>query len=64
MYDFHHVINAIKHILDAVSVSAAFATLIGLLPPLAALLSILWIVFQFYHSQPVKAWRSKRKASK
>lgn len=51
----------LRHILDAVSIGTTIASLAGLLPPLAALASILWIGFQFYHSEPVKKWRNTRK---
>jgi hypothetical protein len=54
-----------KHVSEAASVLAASATLIGwianALPPLAALVSILWMGFQWYHSAPMKARRGKAK---
>jgi hypothetical protein len=46
---------------DLVSFTIVGATLAKLLPPTAALVSIFWMGFQFYHSEPVKAWRLKRK---
>jgi hypothetical protein len=46
---------------DVAALGIVGATLVKLLPPLAALISILWIGFQFYHSEPVKEWRKKRK---
>ena len=55
----------LKHILDVGSTFAAAITFLGwivnALPPLAALASILWIGFQWYHSAPMKEWRQKRK---
>lgn len=55
-----------KHFLDGASVLAAVITISGwianMLPPIAALASILWIGFQFYHSAPMQARRQKRKA--
>jgi hypothetical protein len=50
-----------KSVMDVTSYSIVCATVIKLLPPLAALISILWIGFQFYHSEPMKEWRNKRK---
>lgn len=54
----------IKHIFDTASTVAATFTIAGwfanVLPPLAALVSILWIVFQFYHSAPMKARRDRK----
>ena len=36
-------------------------TLTKILPPLAALVTIMWVGFQFYHSEPIKQRRLKRK---
>lgn len=46
---------------DVVSFGIVLATLAKVLPPLAALISIIWIGFQFYHSEPMVARRQKRK---
>lgn len=46
---------------DVTAVSVAFGTIINILPPLSALLSILWIGYQFYNSAPFQAWLKKRK---
>lgn len=58
----------IRQALDIVSTLAAAATFLGwivdTLPPLAALASILWIGFQWYHSTPMKMRRQKRKVKK
>lgn len=47
---------------------AAIATVItwfaGMLPPLAALASILWVGYQFFHSPPMCDWRLKRRVKK
>lgn len=57
-----------KPVLEAASTATAVVTVFGwvanLLPPLAALASILWIGFQWYHSAPMNEWRQKRKAKK
>jgi len=54
----------IKHVFDAASTVAATVTIAGwfanALPPLAALVSILWICFQFYHSAPMRARRDRK----
>jgi hypothetical protein len=49
-----------KHILDFASFGATIASIAGWLPPIAALMSILWVCFQFYHSAPVTKWRKDR----
>lgn len=46
---------------DVVSFGIVLGTLAKILPPLAALISIIWIGFQFYHSEPMTARRQKRK---
>lgn len=51
---------AVKVTGDVAATSIAFATVLKLLPPLAALVSILWIGYQFYYSDPMKEWRKKR----
>lgn len=53
--------NDLKLIGDISAFGIAGATMIKILPPLAALISILWIGFQFYHSEPMKEWRRKRR---
>jgi hypothetical protein len=62
------MLDYVKHALDVGSTLAAAVTVLGwfvnALPPLAALASILWIGFQWYHSAPMKEWRQKRKVSK
>lgn len=57
--------DQMKPTLDALSFFAAIGTLASyvasILPPLAALASILWIAFQFYHSAPMKERRARKK---
>lgn len=52
---------AVKTVADAGAYSIVFATILKILPPLAAMVSIMWIGFQFYHSEPVREWRNRRK---
>jgi len=46
----------IKVAVDVVSVSTAFAALLGYLPPLAALASLVWTAIQIY-----EWWKKKRR---
>jgi hypothetical protein len=46
---------------DVLSFGIVLGTLAQILPPLAALISILWIGFQFYNSEPFQTWLKKRK---
>lgn len=41
--------DTIKHVGDAVSISAIVATLIGWLPHIAALLTVIWSVVRIYN---------------
>lgn len=45
--------------LDAVSYGVAFSTIIQLLPPVAALLSIIWTAIQIWESGPVQRLRER-----
>lgn len=40
--------DLIRHILDAISVGVIFSTIVGWLPSIAALLSIIWLGIQIY----------------
>jgi hypothetical protein len=55
----------LKTVFEGMTLLSAGVTLLGwlasALPPLAALASIFWIGFQWYHSTPMKQWRARRK---
>lgn len=48
----HSILNYlgdnVKHIADGVAVAAAFGTLVQFLPPLASLLTIVWMSLRIY----------------
>lgn len=46
---------------DVAAFGVVLGTITSLLPPIAALMSILWIGFQFYNSDPFQKWLAKRK---
>lgn len=48
-----------KHVLDMASISTAFATLMGWLPHLAALASLIWSCIRIYETQTVQRWLKK-----
>lgn len=54
----------IKHWLDGLSVAAALGSLVAWLPPVAALLSIVWTLIRISETATVqgwlKAWRTTR----
>jgi chromate transport protein ChrA len=49
----------IKHLLDAISLSAMVATLVGMLPHIAALLSIIWTLLRIYETKTVQQWMNR-----
>lgn len=55
----------LQTVFAGLSLLSAGAVLFGwfasALPPLAALASICWIGFQWYHSTPMKQWRARRR---
>ena len=49
---------------DAISVSTVIGTLMGLLPTMAALFTIVWTVIRIYETDTVQGWLRKRKQRK
>lgn len=47
-------IEAAKHAVDAVSVSAAVGTVMGILPAIAALFTIIWTGIRIYETRTVQ----------
>jgi len=56
--------HSLRQIFEAISLVTAITTLAGwianALPPMASLLSIMWLIFQFYHSEPMRARRARK----
>jgi|TARA_R110002072_G_scaffold295893_2_gene467102 hypothetical protein len=50
-----------KHALDWLSVGAAVSTLAGWLPPVASLLTIVWMSLRIWQDPLVTKWREKVK---
>lgn len=44
----NHLGENVKHIADGVAAVAAFGTLVQFLPPLASLLTIIWMALRIY----------------
>ena len=53
--------EATKHAIDAVSVVTVIGTLTYILPPLAALATLIWTGIRIYETQTVQGWLRKRK---
>ena len=60
MSDFHDSLSEVtKHIIDGVSALTVMGTLAQLLPPLAALFTIIWTCIRIYESNTVQKWLGK-----
>ena len=60
MSDFHDSLSDLtKHIIDGVSALTVMGTLAQLLPPLAALFTIIWTCIRIYESNTVQKWLGK-----
>jgi hypothetical protein len=57
----HHVSEGVKHVGDAVSVFTVLATLAAWLPPLAALITIIWTSIRIYESKTFQNWVKRRR---
>jgi len=55
----HH--EQIKHLFDAFSISAVIGTIIGMLPAIAAILSIVWTVIRIYETKTVQKFLANRR---
>jgi hypothetical protein len=54
-----HASEATKHLVDAVSIATVFGTLAQILPPLAALFTIVWTCIRIYETKTVQKWLGK-----
>lgn len=50
-----------KNLLDALSVTAVAGVLVGLLPAVAALFTIIWTGLRIYESDTVQGWLERRR---
>lgn len=48
-----------KHVADAASVGIAAASLVGWLPSLAALLTVIWTGIRIWETKTVQGWASR-----
>ena len=48
-----------KTIVDGVAVSGGIATLVGWLPDITALLTIIWLILRIWESDTVQGWVNK-----
>lgn len=53
--------EAAKHIIDAISITTVLGTLAALLPPIAAIISILWGLMRIYETWTGETIPERRK---
>jgi chromate transport protein ChrA len=51
-----HTSEAVKHIVDGVSVVTVIGTLANVLPAIAALFTIIWTALRIYETKTVQGW--------
>ena len=56
-----HASETTKHIVDTVSVATVLASLAAWLPPIAALVSIIWGLIRIYETKTVQSILGRRK---
>jgi chromate transport protein ChrA len=49
-----------KHLVDGLSAIAVIATLIGWLPSISALVTIVWVCIRIYETKTVQAWLGRK----
>lgn len=52
-----------KQVADIASLSGVIATLVGWLPSIAALVSIIWGCIRIWETDTVQGWRNNRKSN-
>jgi len=57
---FTRMSDTMKYLFDGISVSTAVATVTGLLPHLAALVTIVWTGIRIYETRTVREWLGKK----
>lgn len=57
----HKMSEPLKHAADAASLATVLGTLMQFLPPIAALVSIVWTSIRIYETKTVQEWLRKRK---
>ena len=55
--------EATKHVLDGISAVTVLGTLTQILPPLAALFTILWTILRIYESKTIQTWLDNDKTT-
>jgi hypothetical protein len=59
---FNQMDEAVKHIVDALSIATVLGTLVDMLPSIAALFTIVWTAIRIYETETVQGWLGKKDA--
>ena len=51
-----HTSEAVKHVVDGISVVTVIGTLANILPAIAALFTIIWTALRIYETKTVQGW--------
>lgn len=56
----HHVEDVSKMLFDGLSLVVVVGTLASILPPIAALLTIVWTVIRIFETETVRGWLGRK----
>jgi hypothetical protein len=59
---FEHMDEAVKHVVDALSLVTVIGTLVDMLPSIAAVFTIVWTAIRIYETKTVQGWLGKNNA--
>ena len=59
---FINMDEAVKHIVDALSLVTVIGTLVDMLPSIAAVFTIVWTAIRIYETKTVQGWVGKKDA--
>jgi hypothetical protein len=59
---FDSMDEALKHVIDALSLVTVIGTLVDMLPSIAAVFTIVWTVIRIYETKTVQGWMGKSDA--
>jgi hypothetical protein len=59
---FINMDEAVKHIVDALSIATVLGTLVDMLPSIAAVFTIVWTAIRIYETKTVQGWMGRENA--
>ena len=62
--DHNDTVAMVKHGVDAVAAGGILGAFVGVLPPLAAFVAVLWYAIQIWESETVQGWVHRHKVTK